>query len=176
MPNDIENVNKDVVRENNQNNSYKNTNPNINNAKEKPYEQNHNIDLVSRSNIHQHNAVSNYPNNEDKNNENTNNVNANNQNNELNAEDITDVNINTLDETVAETLVKIFFIAFKYLIILVYKFVNVKTLIQKREFKRICFKLECVLLPRFNANKSREIHNWDLWGPLLFCLILSAYR
>jgi len=40
--------------------------------------------------------------------------------------------------------------------------------------KRILYKVECVLIPRFNSNKRKEIHNWDLWGPLLFCLILSA--
>ena len=24
------------------------------------------------------------------------------------------------------------------------------------------------------ANKQREVRNWDLWGPFLFCLILST--
>jgi hypothetical protein len=32
--------------------------------------------------------------------------------------------------------------------------------------------LEYVLLPRFSAAKGKELQNWDLWGPLLFCLIL----
>jgi hypothetical protein len=38
--------------------------------------------------------------------------------------------------------------------------------------KRIIFKIEHVLLPRFNASKGREIQNWDLWGPLLITLTL----
>jgi hypothetical protein len=42
----------------------------------------------------------------------------------------------------------------------------------KRDLLRILHKLEYVLIPRFNADKSKDLQNWDLWGPLLFCLIL----
>jgi hypothetical protein len=31
-----------------------------------------------------------------------------------------------------------------------------------------------VLLPRFSASRGKEIQNWDLWGPLLICLILCT--
>ena len=57
-------------------------------------------------------------------------------------------NYSTLDETVLETL--------------------------GRDLKRICHKLEYVLLPRFSANKSTELQNWDLWGPLAICILLCV--
>jgi hypothetical protein len=40
---------------------------------------------------------------------------------------------------------------------------------------RIIHKLEYVLLPRMTADKEKELKNWDLWGPLIFCLILCMY-
>lgn len=30
-------------------------------------------------------------------------------------------------------------------------------------------------MPRFSAEKSAELHNWDLWGPLLICILLCLY-
>jgi len=41
-----------------------------------------------------------------------------------------------------------------------------------RDLKRICHKLEYVLIPHMNVNKKKELQNWDLWGPLIFCLLL----
>ena len=57
-------------------------------------------------------------------------------------------NYSTLDETVLETL--------------------------GRDLKRICHKLEYVLLPRFSANKSTELQNWDLWGPLAYLYFIMC--
>lgn len=107
MPHDIENINNDVVKENNPSNNYRGTTPNINVHNNHPYQQNNNFDLVGRNNFAQQNAVSNYPNIDDKRNPNQNNINDNNSNNASNSEDITNVSINTLDETVSETLVRL---------------------------------------------------------------------
>ncbi len=44
-----------------------------------------------------------------------------------------------------------------------------------KDLKRICIKLRYVLFP-FGTSKihaRNELRNWDLWGPLIFCLILS---
>jgi hypothetical protein len=41
---------------------------------------------------------------------------------------------------------------------------------------KILHKIEYVLLPRFSAQKGKELQNWDLWGPLLICLILCMYN
>lgn len=59
---------------------------------------------------------------------------------------IQETNLSTLDETVCETII--------------------------RDLKRILYKLEHVLLPRFSASKAKELQNWDLWGPLIICLLL----
>lgn len=37
----------------------------------------------------------------------------------------------------------------------------------------ICHKLKYVLLPRFREEGGKELRNWDLWGPLLLCLLLA---
>ena len=55
-------------------------------------------------------------------------------------------NFNTLDESVSSTLT--------------------------RDLRRICHKLEYVLIPRIKVDKRKELQNWDLWGPLIFCLLL----
>ena len=52
----------------------------------------------------------------------------------------------TLDETISETLL--------------------------RDFKVILHKIKYVLLPQFVKDKTKEIRNWDLWGPLLICFSL----
>ena len=57
-------------------------------------------------------------------------------------------NYSTLDETVCETL--------------------------GRDLKRICHKLQYVLIPRFSASKATELQNWDLWGPLAICILLCV--
>ncbi len=44
-----------------------------------------------------------------------------------------------------------------------------------KEFKRIGMKIRYVVIP-FAIDKERrrkELTDWDLWGPLIFCLILS---
>ncbi len=46
----------------------------------------------------------------------------------------------------------------------------------KRDLFRIYTKLRYVVIPKFNriddASVNLELKNWDLWGPLLFTLIL----
>ncbi|MCQ2816241.1 MAG: hypothetical protein MJ252_03140 [archaeon] len=42
----------------------------------------------------------------------------------------------------------------------------------KRDLLRIYSKLKVVLIPKFSASKKEELHNWDLWGPLIICLLL----
>ena len=43
-----------------------------------------------------------------------------------------------------------------------------------REFQRVGAKLKCVLLPNLSIEvRSREIRDWDLWGPLFICLFLA---
>eukprot|EP00742_Colponemidia_sp_Colp-10_P001212 GILJ01001305.1.p1 GENE.GILJ01001305.1~~GILJ01001305.1.p1 ORF type:complete len:217 (+),score=18.32 GILJ01001305.1:44-652(+) len=42
-----------------------------------------------------------------------------------------------------------------------------------RDLRTIGYKLKYVLLPRMRADKGKELRNWDLWGPLLLCLMLS---
>jgi len=56
-------------------------------------------------------------------------------------------NLNTLDEPVIETL--------------------------KRDLHMIWFKLKYVLNPRIKEEGAKELRNWDLWGPLLLCLMLA---
>ena len=52
----------------------------------------------------------------------------------------------TLDETISETLL--------------------------RDLKVILHKIKYVLLPQFAKEKTKEIRNWDLWGPLIICFSL----
>ena len=43
-----------------------------------------------------------------------------------------------------------------------------------RDLHRVAIKLRHVLIPaRSGAETLRELRDWDLWGPLLLCLILS---
>jgi hypothetical protein len=47
-----------------------------------------------------------------------------------------------------------------------------------RDLKRIGVKLFHVLVPRVWSHHSRGVEalrDWDLWGPLLFCLILAVF-
>ena len=69
----------------------------------------------------------------------------------------TDGDLNTLDEPVSETI--------------------------KRDLHRIYSKLKIVVNPFqlgvINSDdnieeKRKEVRNWDLWGPFIFCLILSV--
>lgn len=43
----------------------------------------------------------------------------------------------------------------------------------KRDLFRIYNKIKHVAVPTLNAKKVEELHNWDLWGPLIFCFLLS---
>jgi hypothetical protein len=72
----------------------------------------------------------------------------NNTENERQDGDIQESNYNTLYETVCETLF--------------------------RDLRRMLHKLEYVLLPRFSAEKGKELQNWELWGPLVICLLLCV--
>lgn len=40
-----------------------------------------------------------------------------------------------------------------------------------RDVRRVGYKLSRVLIPRDDS--QREMRNWDLWGPLLLCLVLA---
>jgi hypothetical protein len=42
-----------------------------------------------------------------------------------------------------------------------------------RDLTAVWVKLKQVLVPM--ANKKNILRDWDLWGPLLLCLILSMY-
>lgn len=43
-----------------------------------------------------------------------------------------------------------------------------------RDLRRVGKKLRTVLLPMATeADTLRELRDWDLWGPLLLCLVLS---
>ena len=43
-----------------------------------------------------------------------------------------------------------------------------------RDLRRVALKLRYVLMPGVSqAETIKELRNWDLWGPLLLCLILS---
>lgn len=107
MPNDIEHMNNDIVKENNQNNNFRNTTPNITNNKKYSQDLSININLGNSSKPN-NNAVAHYPNINDEKEGNSNNVNNPNDFNAPNSEqDIINVNINTLDETVSETLVSL---------------------------------------------------------------------
>ena len=58
---------------------------------------------------------------------------------------------------------------------------NLCVFIQKRDLDRIWQKLRIVVNPfrkdqggPDEANKRKEIRNWDLWGPFFFCLMLAS--
>ncbi|CAD8132789.1 unnamed protein product [Paramecium octaurelia] len=42
-----------------------------------------------------------------------------------------------------------------------------------RDLRQIGVKLRCVLVPTMSTDNARELRNWDLWGPLVFCLMLA---
>ena len=43
----------------------------------------------------------------------------------------------------------------------------------KRDLFLIYNKLKHVITPRLSSRKIEELYNWDLWGPLIFCFLLS---
>jgi hypothetical protein len=42
----------------------------------------------------------------------------------------------------------------------------------KRDFKMILYKLYFVVIPR-KETKGAQLRNWDMWGPLILCLLLT---
>ncbi len=38
----------------------------------------------------------------------------------------------------------------------------------------IWFKLKYVLNPKMKAESAKELRKWDIWGPLLLCLLLAV--
>ncbi|CAD8118514.1 unnamed protein product [Paramecium sonneborni] len=42
-----------------------------------------------------------------------------------------------------------------------------------RDLKMIAYKLKYVLIPKEQEDNGKELRNWDLWGPLIFCLVLA---
>ncbi len=77
-------------------------------------------------------------------------------------ETILDFKDETLEEDIWESMVKN---KLKNNFIFIFK---------KRDLRRIGNKLEYVIIPRFSADSSKELKNWDLWGPLLFTLALCV--
>ena len=45
----------------------------------------------------------------------------------------------------------------------------------QRDLLRIFHKIKHVVIPTLNSKKNEELQNWDLWGPLLICLVLCMY-
>uniref|UniRef100_A0A6U2BJ79 Protein YIPF n=1 Tax=Hemiselmis andersenii TaxID=464988 RepID=A0A6U2BJ79_HEMAN len=43
----------------------------------------------------------------------------------------------------------------------------------KRELRNIGDKMYKVVLPNSKLNSANELRNWDLWGPLIICLVLA---
>jgi len=43
----------------------------------------------------------------------------------------------------------------------------------KREFLMIYNKTQYAIIPRFSADKEKNLRQWDLWGPLFFTILLS---
>ena len=44
-----------------------------------------------------------------------------------------------------------------------------------RELNRVGSKLKCVLVPRLHHDaRAKELRDWDLWGPLMICLLLAT--
>ena len=43
----------------------------------------------------------------------------------------------------------------------------------QRDLLLIYNKLKHVITPRLYSQKIEELYNWDLWGPLIFCFLLS---
>mmetsp|Transcript_2268 Transcript_2268/g.2569 ORF Transcript_2268/g.2569 Transcript_2268/m.2569 type:complete len:194 (+) Transcript_2268:149-730(+) len=44
-----------------------------------------------------------------------------------------------------------------------------------RDIRGIAIKLKFVLLPRVSSEDTlKELRNWDLWGPLILCLVLAV--
>ena len=44
-----------------------------------------------------------------------------------------------------------------------------------RDLTMIGNKLKFILHPNNKEGLEDELKNWDLWGPLVFCLILALY-
>ena len=44
-----------------------------------------------------------------------------------------------------------------------------------RDVRMILEKLRFILNPKVQKDKAKQLKNWDLWGPLLFCLTLALY-
>lgn len=42
-----------------------------------------------------------------------------------------------------------------------------------RDLSGILRKCKAVLIPKASEDNINELRDWDLWGPLLFCLILA---
>jgi len=42
-----------------------------------------------------------------------------------------------------------------------------------RDLRQIGFKLKYVLIPKMESERKNEMRHWDLWGPLLLCLMLA---
>ncbi len=109
-------------------------------------QQNNNNELTQNIQISDKEDIRNIRMSENNINNNNNNTN-NNIDKENKTEETKETNkYSTLDETVGQTLL--------------------------RDLKTIGHKIKYVLIPKFESEKNKELENWDLWGPLLICLIL----
>ena len=43
-----------------------------------------------------------------------------------------------------------------------------------RDLKQIGIRARYVIVPLGDTTKRKELKNWDLWGPLLLCIVLAV--
>lgn len=99
-------MNNDLIIEknNSKNNNFMNTTPNLMNYNKNNYDRNQNIEINKQENISDQKIHSNFSPNTNNNKPNEN-IDNGNQNNVQNPDDLVNLNINTLDESVGETIV-----------------------------------------------------------------------
>ena len=44
---------------------------------------------------------------------------------------------------------------------------------QMRDVNNVWVKLKYALLPQQAGEQAKQLRDWDLWGPLFFCLLLA---
>ena len=42
-----------------------------------------------------------------------------------------------------------------------------------RDIRMVAMKLKYVIVPRQEDDACKELRNWDLWGPLFICVVMS---
>jgi hypothetical protein len=46
---------------------------------------------------------------------------------------------------------------------------------QWRDLKQIGIRARYVIVPLGDTSSRKELKNWDLWGPLVLCIVLAVY-